>query len=254
MFDVFNTLSARHTLERVRAELCAPSPEPCGALLHGGFHIGTLLHSQLQRLAVVLDKAHLPCDWTDEGLHLKGPWQALINALCPRAEEDPELIAVEQTPFCLPRSLCRTLGVHTRVVRLVIADQEHLVCAQRALTRHINPGLLDNPVAGMVKAHESLTEALEREALEEASLALLADSPLLQFETARALDDGFLRETTYVWWRTLSQISSVTLVANDGEVACFQALTPQQYLNALACKRIVPEAAMATLLATQHTI
>ncbi len=73
----------------------------------------------------------------------------------------------------IERAACRALGIMTEAVHLnALADDGTLIVARRAAHKSIDPGLWDNLVGGMVPAGETLEQALEREAWEEAGLQL----------------------------------------------------------------------------------
>ena len=108
----------------------------------------------LERTAVALRDAGLLTGWRDELLSVRA------------APRGPVLAAIE-------RSACRPLGIATTAVHLnAYSDDGDVVVARRAAHKQIDPGCWDNLVGGMVPHGETLEQALEREAWEEAGIEL----------------------------------------------------------------------------------
>lgn len=240
----------------VQGSLNTPSPEPLGALFFEGVPIGYLPQSRLPALY----QAELAPFWMldTQGLAFHDPtperWEAFQRqwALGQQRELSNERLATSHATLTVDRALVRTLGIETQVVRLVIYRQTDSLWGVRSLTKRINPGRFDNPVAGMVKAHETPWDALKREANEEAGLFLADEMSYFEpvtFYTERPLEDGYLRECTYVWSLFLGETDTLTCQPRDGEVSAFRWLSDKDVTVYGFSDELVPEALYALLIA-----
>ena len=126
----------------------------------------------------------------------------------------------------LERSLFRPLGLISRAVQLngwqPGTAPPHLWLAQRNYTKAIDPARWDNLTAGGVAHGETLAEALAREAMEEAGIAVTltrSRHPWCRVLSEHMEETGLHREWVYVFdlelpadWVPLNQ---------DGEVMAF---------------------------------
>lgn len=133
--------------------------------------------------------------------------------------------------FLLERAAARYLGVRTFAAHVNglagPPDAPALWFARRSAQKAIDPGQLDNLVAGGIAAGQSVAEAVVREAWEEAgigaTLALRA-RPAGAVHVFRAPPDGVQCETIFVHdlWLSDDFVPSPT----DGEVAEFRRVDP----------------------------
>jgi len=239
---------ARALLKELAGSMSPESPEPFGAFLLDGTPVGSLPHSAISALLRHPGlKGVLRA--TDTGVEVEPElsWEQaqrrMLCALSLRAQH--EKIALPLEGVTIDRALCRICGVPTRVVRLVATRAGQILLARRSQTKRINPGLWDNPVAGMIMNGESLSDGLRREAHEECSICLTGDNPVvLSFETHRPVKEGFINETTYIWHHE----GALNAHIGDGEVSAFAEVGFEAFLELAAGGQIVPEAALATLL------
>lgn len=239
-----------------------PSIDPgsTGVFWLDDFPIGTLPTAQI---ALLLTHPRLPgifarrspeqCPPASERDFTLAPgvtWTAAQVALLAAFDRTAqhEALYLPHPTATIDRALCRLLGTPTTVVRLSVIADGQILLATRSAHKRINPGLFDNVAAGMVKSEETATEALAREAWEEAGLRWeISEGPTTltqRFHSYRPLTLGALSEETLL--RRWSQRVEPTI--NDGEVARFDWVTVDDFLDLAATDRMVPEAALATLL------
>ncbi|HTN48780.1 MAG TPA: DUF4743 domain-containing protein [Burkholderiaceae bacterium] len=188
-------------------------------------HCGRLLNEAAARLR----DAGLLRGWRNEAL--------AVRAQC----GGPVLATVERAAF-------RPLGITTEAVHLnAFADDGTLLVARRAAHKSIDPGLWDNLVGGMVPADETLEQALEREAWEEAGLSLdrIEVHHGRRFHVRRSVPEGYQSEVIHVYDATLG---ADTICANqDGEVDVIERRELPALLEALEREEFTLESALATL-------
>ncbi|HVE89048.1 MAG TPA: DUF4743 domain-containing protein [Burkholderiaceae bacterium] len=149
----------------------------------------------------------------------------------------------------IERAACRPLGITTEAVHLnayVAADA--LIVARRSALKQIDPDLWDNLVGGMVAAHETLNEALEREAWEEAGLRLeccTSLTPGRSFKMHRLVPEGLQSEIIHVYDAVLQNGQS--LINQDGEVAAIERRSIDQVVDAIESDQFTLESALTTL-------
>jgi 8-oxo-dGTP pyrophosphatase MutT (NUDIX family) len=154
----------------------------------------------LARAAAGLRDAGLLRGWRDERLPVVGS---------PRGHV---LAAIE-------RAACRPLGIATTAVHLnAYTEDGDVVVARRAPHKQIDPGCWDNLVGGMVPHGETLEQALEREAWEEAGIELdrLEVHRGRSFTLMRPVPEGVQCETIHVYDTTLAPATEPR--NQDGEV------------------------------------
>lgn len=183
----------------------------------------------LHDAALKLRDAGLVRGWRDESLPVR------------TRPDGPTLATIE-------RAACRALGISTTAVHLnAFADDGTLVVARRAAHKAIDPGLWDNLVGGMVPAGETLEQALEREAWEEAGLELdrLEVHHGRTFHVRRPVAEGYQSERIHVYETTLA--ADTPCVNQDGEVAAIERQTLPAVVDAIERNAFTLESALATL-------
>lgn len=179
--------------------------------------------------ALRLRDAGLVRGWRDEQLAI-------------RAQTTSEVLAT------IERAACRALGITTEAVHLnAYADDGTLVVARRAPHKVIDPDRWDNLVGGMVPASETLEQALEREAWEEAGLELdrIEVHHGRSFHVRRPVPEGYQSERIHVYDATLGPDASC--VNQDGEVAVIAHRMLADVVAAIEDDEFTLEAALATL-------
>ena len=164
-----------------------------------------------------------------------------------------EALAVRESPggptlASIERAACRALGITTEAVHLnAFADDGTLVVARRAAHKSIDPGLWDNLVGGMVPAVETLEQALEREAWEEAGLELdrLEVHRGRSFHVRRPVPEGYQSEVIHVYETTLT--GDTRCINQDGEVEAIEARPLTSVLDAIERDEFTLESALVTL-------
>lgn len=164
-----------------------------------------------------------------------------------------ELLDVRPAPGEAPlavveRAACRTFGITTAAVHLnAFTHAGELLIARRAAHKQIDPGLWDNLVGGMVPAGETEEQALQREAREEAGLAL-AGAPLLRggrVHVTRPVPEGFQSEIVQVFDVVVED--GIELRNQDGEVDAFARRTAGDVVAAIERDEFTLESALVTL-------
>lgn len=195
---------------------------------------GPVLQPSLGALAEALRAAGFVRAWRDELL-------AVADA------RGRELAAVE-------RGVVRLLGIATHAVHLLgfAPDGRHWL-QQRAFDKADDPGLWDTLVGGMVPAGESMEQALARETLEEAGLALSQLRALEwggQVATSRpsaSVPHGHVVERLD-WYRCVVP-GGLVPENRDGEVAQFQLVEPGEVIERLQRGEVTVDAAAIVLAA-----
>ena len=189
-------------------------------------------------------------DWLRANGHA-GRWrnEALAVTDVSQITNGPALARVE-------RGVVRNLGIHTTAVQLHArqAGTGRWWLQQRALDKATDPGLWDTLMGGLVSAGESIDQALQREAWEEAGVRLerhaRAPENCGHFTVRRPVQDsgshGYLVETVHVFACTLA--ADEVPANQDGEVLRFEAFTDDA-IDALVTEgRLTLEAAVAVAL------
>lgn len=148
----------------------------------------------------------------------------------------------------LERAACRALGIMTEAVHLnAYADADTLVVGRRAPHKQFDPGLWDNLVGGMVSAGETLQQALEREAWEEAGLRLDGVSLTRgrHFHMRRPLPEGWQSEIIHVYDTIVA--AETSLANQDGEVDAIERRSLSEAVTAIERDEFTLESALVTL-------
>lgn len=184
---------------------------------------------RLLQAARKLQEAGLLRGWRDE-------------ALAVRARPGGPVLAVVE------RAACRPFGIMTEAVHLnALTDDGGLLVARRAAHKTIDPGLWDNLVGGMVPAQETLEQALEREAWEEAGLSLdrIEVHRGRSFHVRRPVAEGYQSEWIHVYD---ARVAADVICANqDGEVDAIEHRDLPELLEAIDRDEFTLESALATL-------
>jgi len=183
----------------------------------------------LERTAVALRDAGMLTGWRDELLSVRA------------APRGPVLAAIE-------RSACRPLGIATTAVHLnAYADDGDVVIARRAAHKQIDPGRWDNLVGGMVPYGETLEQALEREAWEEAGIELdrVEVHHGRAFTLLRPVPEGVQNETIYVYDATLT--GNTEPKNQDGEVDAIETRSIAAVVEAIERDEFTLEAALVMI-------
>jgi 8-oxo-dGTP pyrophosphatase MutT (NUDIX family) len=163
-----------------------------------------------------------------------------------------ELLAVvadvKQPPVArIERAACRALGLTTFAVHLNAWSGTNLWLARRASHKAIDAGLWDTLVGGMVTANESERVALDREAFEEAGLALGRHNPqpFRRVHMWRPVPEGYQSEVIRAFDVELPR--DVQPVNHDGEVDRIERRSVDSVLDAIDAGELTLEAALITL-------
>lgn len=147
----------------------------------------------------------------------------------------------------IERAACRALGLTTFAVHLNAWSGTDLWLARRAAHKTIDPGLWDTLVGGMVTANESERVALDREAFEEAGLALgrYNPQPYRRVHVWRPVPEGYQSEVIRAFDVELPR--DVQPVNHDGEVDMIERRSVESALDAIDAGELTQEAALITL-------
>jgi ADP-ribose pyrophosphatase YjhB (NUDIX family) len=147
--------------------------------------------------------------------------------------------------FEMERAAYRFFGLRAHAVHVNgFTEDGYMWCGRRSLDKATDPGMLDNMAAGGLTVGESLQSCGVREMAEEAGLSeALALSAVAQGQvtTCRSVPRGWHYETLWVY--NLLIPADVKPVNQDGEVAEFSLLSPQQVVQAIAAKHMTVDAA-----------
>src|SRR5512145_2227097 len=183
----------------------------------------------LARAAAGLRDAGLVTGWRDELLP--------VTAM-PRG---PVLAAIE-------RAACRPLGIATTAVHLnAYTEDGDVIVARRAAHKQIDPGCWDNLVGGMVPHGETLEQALEREAWEEAGIELdrIEVHRGRAFSLMRPVPEGLQHETIHVYDATLA--ANMEPRNQDGEVDAIETRPVADVVDAIERDEFTLESALVMI-------
>ena len=176
----------------------------------------------------------------DQGL-IRG-WRDECYSYWGAISHDPDVAQPEW--FRLERAAFRFFGLRSHAVHVNGFTEDGFVwCGRRSLTKPTDPGMLDNIAAGGLPVGESLQLCGVREMAEEAGLSeALALTAVAngQVTTCRSVTRGWHHETLWVY--NLVVPADVQPVNQDGEVAEFTLLSPQQVVQAIAAKTMTVDA------------
>jgi 8-oxo-dGTP pyrophosphatase MutT (NUDIX family) len=186
---------------------------------------------------------------------------AMRDAGRTHAWRDEQLAVTDDTGAMLAtieRAAVRPLGIATRAVHLagVTPDHRHWI-QQRAFDKPTDPGLWDTLMGGMVPARDSVQVALARETWEEAGLRidqlqqLQRGGQVLSRGPSAEVPGGYVIEL--IDWFQAVVPAGVTPVNQDGEVAQFLCVSPDELARRLAAGDFTLEAAGVFAAAQQPT-
>lgn len=160
-----------------------------------------------------------------------------------------EALSVGNPPLAqIERAACRPLGIATEAVHLnAYADADTLLVARRAAHKQIDPGLWDNLVGGMVPAGESLQQALQREAWEEAGLQLenVQVERGRSFHVRRLVTEGLQSEIIHTFDTSLPP--GLHPNNRDGEVDAIEQRKVEDVISAIERDEFTLESALVML-------
>ncbi len=226
--------------ERLLARAQQPSPDDWPPIVMAGAEVG-VAHPDVASFLATHEPRFLLRDYRlvldDAGLDAQARTALLFGAALRLRDAGllrgwrDEPLDVRPAPGAAPiatieRAACRTLGITTTAVHLNgFATMDDMWVARRSAHKQIDPGRLDNLVGGMVPAGESESDALAREAREEAGLDLAPQTAVRggRVHIARRVPEGYQSEVVQAFDALLP--AGFTPRNNDGEVAEF-ALCP----------------------------
>lgn len=160
-------------------------------------------------------------------------WRNELYAVHPLNERGE--LDTSRTLFTLERGAFRRFGLCSRAAHINgLRSDGHIWLGQRASSKGIDPNKLDNLAAGGIPHNEPVGACVVRELYEEAGIpALLAQQA--QFagiaRSTRNEIDGTHDEILYCY--DLHLDATIEPINQDGEVAQFMCLSPQQVLDRL---------------------
>jgi isopentenyldiphosphate isomerase len=179
--------------------------------------------------------------WRDERFSF---WQA--DCVTP----DPERAAL----FHAERSGFRFLGLLSHAVHVNgFVPDGRLWCARRACSKATDPGMLDNVTAGGLPMGETVHTCLLRELAEEAGLFSLQGLGLQEsgsVRTSRMEPEGWHDEIVHVF--NLSLQAGFAPVNQDGEVAAFMCLEPNDVLQRMEAGEFTVDAMQTLVQGLRH--
>jgi 8-oxo-dGTP pyrophosphatase MutT (NUDIX family) len=151
------------------------------------------------------------------------------------------------------RALFKTLGFRSRAVHVHVKNHKGCVwTGVRSMSKHENPGMLDNLAAGGIASAESVDSTLWRELDEEAGLnsddfAWIEPLPPHELVLSRPLLYGGWHHETVILFH--GQLKPGRRPKNrDGEVGAFQLMTPNACVEAINAWQFTPDAALCCAL------
>lgn len=225
------------------------TPVPHGLLWDAPDQTPFSRSAALAQLATELrDLGHVT-GWRNEKFSFWPDSEILLNGQC--IEPTDKL----QPAFEMERAAYRFFGLRSHAVHVNGFTEDGFVwCGRRSLTKPTDPGMLDNIAAGGLPAGESLQLCGVREMAEEAGLSeALALTAVAsgQVTTCRSVARGWHHETLWVY--NLLVPADVQPVNQDGEVAEFTLLSPQQVVQAIASKSMTVDASCVIAHAVLHS-
>lgn len=176
--------------------------------------------------------------------------------LAPGWRNEEQLLLTQQGEVLATaeRALFKTLGLRSRAVHVHVENHKGCVwTGVRSMTKHDNPGMLDNLAAGGIASAESIDSTLWRELDEEAGLnsddfAWIEPLGPHELVLSRPLLYGGWHHETVILFQ--GQLKPGRRPKNrDGEVGAFQLMTPQACVEAINAWQFTPDAALCCALA-----
>ena len=256
-------------LARWRDHQSEPASRFCDWSINGE-HLGHLDKQHLPAVVAAFDAACIPIVESAKGfeLHTRANQQELSAALMTvanllraqglvpgwRHEEQLVMNAHSEVLATAERALFKTLGLRSRAVHVHVENHRGCVwTGVRALSKHENPGMLDNLAAGGIASAESIDSTLWRELDEEAGLnsddfAWIERLPPHELVLSRPLLYGGWHHETVILFH--GQLKPGRRPKNrDGEVGAFQLMSPNACVDAINAWQFTPDAALCCALA-----
>lgn len=149
----------------------------------------------------------------------------------------------------IERAMCRPFAFSTFAVHLnPFTSDGRLWVGQRSFKKAIGPGYWDNCAAGMAPLNEPFLTAMQREAYEEAGI----EPGSLEFHfcarhlISRPVHEGWMREHTILFSALVPEDFLPHNV--DGEVECFELMTPEEILTQIEKGRFTFESSLSILV------
>ncbi|MEO0029417.1 MAG: Isopentenyl-diphosphate Delta-isomerase [Pseudomonadota bacterium] len=186
--------------------------------------------------------------WRNEKFSYWPDSEILVNGVC--VEPTDALRAA----FEMERAAYRFFGLRSHAVHVNgFTEAGEMWCGRRSMIKPTDPGMLDNIAAGGLPVSESLQSCSVREMAEEAGLS--EDLAVTAWAndyvtTCRSVKGGWHYETLWVY--NLLAPADVQPVNQDGEVAEFSLLSPQQVVQAIAAKTMTLDASCVVAHAVLH--
>ena len=147
--------------------------------------------------------------------------------------------------FEIERAAARPFGLTTQAVHMNGIAGQRMWLARRSPTKQIDPGMLDNIVAGGIGAGFSALQTLVKEAWEEAGIpAPMAEKCVFikKIEVLREVPEGVQSETVSIY--DLELPADFRPQNQDGEVSEFRLLTFAEVEAQVASRALTFEAAL----------
>jgi ADP-ribose pyrophosphatase YjhB (NUDIX family) len=188
----------------------------------------------IQQWLIQEKAADLITGWRNEAYHC---WDGL--ALPPLANH-PVLFTCERAGF-------RHMGLTSHAVHTNgFTPEGDIWCGRRSPHKATDPGLLDNLSAGGLAAGESVEDNFHKELYEEAGLRVgsgVSFQPMGWIHAARPEPEAWQDEVIWVFNAALSE--SHKPQNQDGEVAEFICLTPNECVERILAQEFTKDAALA---------
>lgn len=243
------------SLARLRERAALPPARPRAVLTLGPDHVA--IGSIEPELALRLVQAGLPLRDAGVAWQVHGPANASLAAIARWLDQQGlggrwrgELLDVtdaNRRPLAaIERAAVRPLGIATFAVHLVCVRADGSVWVQqRALDKATDPGQWDTTMGGQVGAGETPADTLVRETWEEAGLHPAQLQELRHVEVIavrRPVHEGYLVEQIDVYEAAVAD--TVQPQNQDGEVHCFECLSPDEVAARLSAEAFTLEAAL----------
>jgi isopentenyldiphosphate isomerase len=221
---------------------------PHGLVWDASDHTHVSCSDALAALAAELRELGHITGWRNEKFSYWPDAEILVNGVC--VEPSDALTAA----FEMERAAYRFFGLRSHAVHVNgFTEAGEMWCGRRSMTKPTDPGMLDNIAAGGLPVGESLQSCSVREMAEEAGLA--EDLAVTAWAndyvtTCRSVKGGWHYETLWVY--NLLVPADVQPVNQDGEVAEFSLLSPQQVVQAIATKTMTVDASCVVAHAVLH--
>ena len=196
-----------------------------------------LVSGELSRCLYRLFKQGVFIEWRDEAF--------------PVRPVSDDFTAEPVQGLALERGCFRMLGLTSRAVHVNVwcgpTNHRRLWVARRSQRKQVDPGKLDNTIAGGIAAGETVAAALCREAWEEAGVSMLPDQAghMLPVLSMRLLPEGLHREWLFI--KDLTVEETFRPQNQDGEVAEFSLLAVDEIAERILARQFTRDAALTVV-------